>query len=101
MSTPCRRRLMRDMKRLEKDAPSGVAGAPCTDNIMIWNAVILGPEETPFEDGVFKLIFEFEETYPTKPPQVRFASKMYHPNGTHLQKAKHDDGSGISTVRKS
>ncbi|KAI7862938.1 ubiquitin-conjugating enzyme E2 2 [Phycomyces blakesleeanus] len=80
MSTPSRRRLMRDFKRLQSDAPGGVSGAPCSDNIMQWNAVIFGPSDTPFEDGTFKLELHFEETYPNKPPQVKFISKMFHPN---------------------
>lgn len=36
---------------MQQDPPEGVAAAPNTDNIMIWNAVIYGPPETPFEDG--------------------------------------------------
>ncbi|KAJ3387489.1 Ubiquitin-conjugating enzyme E2 2 [Entophlyctis sp. JEL0112] len=47
---------------------------------LVWNAVIFGPEETPFEDGTFKLVLTFDESYPTKPPHVRFVSKMFHPN---------------------
>ena len=47
---------------------------------MVWNAVIFGPHETPFEDGTFKLIMEFSEEYPNKPPVVKFLSKMFHPN---------------------
>ncbi|KAG0180907.1 Ubiquitin-conjugating enzyme E2 2, partial [Apophysomyces sp. BC1034] len=54
--------------------------APCPDNIMLWNAVIFGPADTPFEDGTFKLVLQFDETYPNKPPQVKFVSKMFHPN---------------------
>lgn len=80
MSTPAKRRLMRDFKRLQTDPPAGVSGAPCQDNVLIWNAVIFGPEDTPFEDGTFKLVLKFEEAYPTKPPQVKFISKMFHPN---------------------
>merc|ERR1711994_160648 len=49
-------------------------------NIMLWNAVIFGPHDTPFEDGTFKLTIEFTEEYPNKPPTVRFVSKMFHPN---------------------
>ena len=52
MSTPAKRRLMRDFKRLQTDPPEGVSGAPCPDNVLLWNAVIFGPEDTPFEDGV-------------------------------------------------
>uniref|UniRef100_A0A8C6QWA2 UBC core domain-containing protein n=1 Tax=Nannospalax galili TaxID=1026970 RepID=A0A8C6QWA2_NANGA len=47
---------------------------------MQWNAVIFGPEGTPFEDGTFKLAIEFSEEYPNKPPTVRFLSKMFHPS---------------------
>ncbi len=46
---------MRDFKRLQEDPPAGVAGAPGDNNIMLWNAVIFGPHDTPFEDGTFKL----------------------------------------------
>jgi len=80
MSTPAKRRLMRDFKRLQTDPPAGVSGAPCQDNVLLWNAVIFGPEDTPFEDGTFKLTLQFEEAYPTKPPKVQFVSKMFHPN---------------------
>ncbi|KAF9954461.1 Ubiquitin-conjugating enzyme E2 2, partial [Modicella reniformis] len=36
--------------------------------------------DTPFEDGTFKLLLQFDETYPNKPPTVKFVSKMFHPN---------------------
>ncbi|TPX66226.1 hypothetical protein CcCBS67573_g07903 [Chytriomyces confervae] len=78
--TTAKRRLMRDFKKLSTDPPEGVSGAPCPDNVLLWNAVIFGPEETPFEDGTFKLILTFDESYPTKPPHVKFVSKMFHPN---------------------
>lgn len=67
-------------KQLQEDPPVGVSGAPSENNIMQWNAVIFGPEGTPFEDGTFKLVIEFSEEYPNKPPTVRFLSKMFHPN---------------------
>lgn len=72
--------------------------SPLPENIMVWNAVIFGPEDTPFEDGkrymptlqlstkycacagTFKLVLTFDETYPNKPPHVRFVSRMFHPN---------------------
>jgi ubiquitin-conjugating enzyme E2 A len=44
------------------------------------NAVIIGPGDTPFEDGTFRLVMHFEETYPNKPPGVKFVSRMFHPN---------------------
>lgn len=42
---------MRDFKRLQQDAPQGVNASPNPDNIMQWNAVIFGPEETVWDGG--------------------------------------------------
>lgn len=42
--------------------------------------MIIGPADTPFEDGTFRLVMQFEEQYPNKPPQVKFISQMFHPN---------------------
>ena len=107
MTTPARRRLMRDFKRLQTDPPEGISGAPCENNIMMWHAVIFGyvharralvasgsaprltpprslasPDDTAWEGGTFKLQLEFSEDYPNKAPKVKFLSKMFHPNGT-------------------
>ena len=80
MTTPEKRRLARDFKRLVEDPPEGISGAPVGNNIMRWNALICGPEETPFAEGTFKLTLEFSEEYPNKLPVVKFLSKMFHPN---------------------
>lgn len=47
---------------------------------MVWQAVIFGPDDTPWEGGTFKLLLEFTEDYPNKPPAVKFLSKIFHPN---------------------
>ncbi|SMN21243.1 similar to Saccharomyces cerevisiae YGL058W RAD6 Ubiquitin-conjugating enzyme (E2) [Maudiozyma saulgeensis] len=80
MSTPARRRLMRDFKRMKEDAPPGLSASPLPDNVMVWNAMIIGPADTPYEDGTFRLLLEFGEDYPNKPPHVKFLSEMFHPN---------------------
>ncbi|DBA65659.1 TPA: Ubiquitin-conjugating enzyme E2 2 [Trebouxia sp. C0005] len=80
MSTPARKRLMRDFKRLQNDPPQGVNGSPKSDSIMLWNAVIFGPDDTPWDGGTFKLTLEFSEEYPNKAPVVKFKSTMFHPN---------------------
>ena len=64
MSTPARQRLMRDFKRLRDEKRTGISGAPSESNIMLWNAVIIGPADTPFEDGIFKLTIEFSDFNP-------------------------------------
>ena len=83
---------------MQTDPPAGVSASPIADNVMTWyslqnpyretlclrsltrNAVIIGPADTPFEDGTFRLVMHFEEQYPHKPPGVKFISQMFHPN---------------------
>lgn len=65
---------------MQTDPPAGVSASPVPDNVMTWNAVIIGPADTPFEDGTFRLVMHFEEQYPNKPPSVKFISQMFHPN---------------------
>ena len=82
---------------MQTDPPAGVSASPIADNVMTWyalispslsrillinprNAVIIGPVDTPFEDGTFRLVMHFEEQYPNKPPGVKFISPMFHPN---------------------
>ena len=50
------------------------------DNIFNWESIIIGPEKTPYENGVFKLSINFSDSYPFKPPKVKFLTKIYHPN---------------------
>ena len=42
MTTPARRRLMRDFKRLQSDPPEGISGTPQDNNILMWTAIIFG-----------------------------------------------------------
>ena len=57
-----RRRLLRDFQSLAADPADGVSGTPSDTNIMLWNAVIFGPQETPFVDGTLKLSLEFSKS---------------------------------------
>ncbi|KAG8657308.1 hypothetical protein MANES_03G062150v8 [Manihot esculenta] len=45
-------------------------------NIFKWT----GLTETPYEGGIFQLAFSVPEQYPLQPPQVRFLTKIFHPN---------------------
>lgn len=46
MSTPARKRLIRDLKALTANPPEGINAAPDQDNLMLWTAVIIGPVDT-------------------------------------------------------
>jgi len=80
MATVARRRLIRDLKKLQSAPPEGVNASPVNDDIMSWTAVMFGPDDTPWEGGTFQLEVKFTEEFPTKPPHVKFVTKMFHPN---------------------
>ena len=41
---------------------------------------IHGPENTPYENGVYTLIIRFPEAYPLEKPELFFETKIWHPN---------------------
>ena len=45
-----------------------------------WEAIIIGPDDTEWENGIFKLIITFGKDYPQSAPNIKFLSKMFHPN---------------------
>ena len=52
---------------------------PCS-NINIWKVLLLGPKETPYENGLFTLYVQFPGDYPFKAPEMRFITPIYHCN---------------------
>ncbi|KAK9056933.1 hypothetical protein SSX86_024298 [Deinandra increscens subsp. villosa] len=61
-------------------APPGISASPSEDNMRYFNVMILGPTQSPYEGGVFKLELFLPEEYPMSAPKVRFLTKIYHPN---------------------
>jgi ubiquitin-conjugating enzyme E2 A len=71
---------MIDLKNIRKDSPEGITAQPDPGNIFCWTGEIHGPPETEWEGGVFKIVLDFLESYPTEAPKVRFITKIFHPN---------------------
>lgn len=45
-----------------------------------WEAIIKGPQETPYANGLFHLSINIPSDYPYKPPYIRFITPIFHPN---------------------
>ena len=50
------------------------------DNFTDLRGEIVGPPDTPYEQGTFVLEIKVPETYPFNPPKVRFQTKIWHAN---------------------
>ena len=74
-------RLSRELSRLSTDPPPGIAAyIPNPSDMTTIRAQITGPEDSPFEKGVFLLLVNISGRYPFEPPRCRFLTPVYHPN---------------------
>jgi ubiquitin-conjugating enzyme E2 G2 len=75
------KRLMSEYKELTVNPPEGLHAGPIDEsNYFEWEALITGPSDTPFEDGIFCANLSFPKDYPLSPPKMKFTTKIYHPN---------------------
>ena len=74
------KRLQRELIEIQKDTPVNCSAGPCNNDLLNWEATIIGPTETPYEGGIFKLKILFPADYPFKPPKITFETRIYHPN---------------------
>ncbi|KAH9405173.1 Ubiquitin-conjugating enzyme E2 D4 [Tyrophagus putrescentiae] len=75
------RRIQKDLEELRSNPPAQcVSGFINSDHPYSWVGSILGPEESPFQGGVFFLRLDFPDNYPMHPPKATFTTKIYHPN---------------------
>ncbi|ERE88074.1 ubiquitin-conjugating enzyme E2 G2-like protein [Cricetulus griseus] len=73
--------LFFNFTELTLNPPEGIVAGPMNEeNFFEWEALIMGPEDTCFEFGVFPAILSFPLDYPLSPPKMRFTCEMFHPN---------------------
>jgi ubiquitin-protein ligase len=80
------KRIMKDVKDAIKNKldAQGIYYIHNMDNILNGTAMIIGPKDTPYEDGFYMFNFDFPQNYPYEPPKVTFLTNgdnvRFNPN---------------------
>lgn len=75
------KRLQKEYQRIAKN--NVILAHPRNGNMYLWDGVINGPINTPYEGGKFNVEIQIPKNYPFDPPKVFFKTKIYHPNISH------------------
>lgn len=74
------KRLAREVEKFPKDDNAGITAFPVDGNLLLWNASIEGPKDSPYEGYLFSINITIPSSYPIRPPNVNFITSILHPN---------------------
>ncbi|XP_063676118.1 ubiquitin-conjugating enzyme E2 T-like [Bolinopsis microptera] len=73
-------RLKKELSQLHQEPAPGISVFLRGDSTSSFSCQIIGPPDTPYEEGVFEISMTLPERYPFEPPSIKFDTKIYHPN---------------------
>ena len=82
-------KIEKEWKKCKKSvtlASLGASAGPVNkNNLRYWESIISGPNDTPYEGGIFTLTINFPNNYPDYAPEIRVKKidniiPIFHPN---------------------
>jgi len=77
MSSPSKRRDMDIMKLMMSDYEVSIGDANCPRDFFV---KLLGPKDSPYEGGIWKVHVTLPQNYPYSSPSIGFCNSIFHPN---------------------
>ncbi|CCF56902.1 hypothetical protein KAFR_0B06060 [Kazachstania africana CBS 2517] len=75
------KRIMKELQAVKDDPEAKITlEFVIESDIHHLKGSFIGPPGTPYENGAFVVDIEVPMEYPFKPPQMKFDTKVYHPN---------------------
>uniref|UniRef100_A0A0X3NGN8 E2 ubiquitin-conjugating enzyme n=1 Tax=Schistocephalus solidus TaxID=70667 RepID=A0A0X3NGN8_SCHSO len=72
--------VFKEIRAILDDEIDGVSLELNEQDLTDLKASIIGPRDTPFENGLFIIRLILPTNYPTEPPKGFFLTKIFHPN---------------------
>ncbi|CAF3991148.1 unnamed protein product [Rotaria sp. Silwood1] len=74
-------RVLREANNLKQKSLENFTIFVCKDNVLFWKLIMKGPIGTSYCGYTWLLSVEFPpQTYPSRPPEIRFITPIYHCN---------------------
>lgn len=78
-------RLAEERRNWRRDRPPGFSAVPATNldgslDMFKWECGIPGKDGTIWEGYTYKLVMDFSDEFPSKPPKCKFKKVLFHPN---------------------
>ncbi|KAI8642351.1 ubiquitin conjugating enzyme 1 [Parasitella parasitica] len=81
MPANMQKRILNEIKDVYDDETANLlVYVPDETNIYNLYGSIPGPPETPYRDGIFLLDIKLHENHPFTPPDIKFITRVFHPN---------------------
>ena len=76
--------LMKDFKEISDSPLELISAQPLEENFLTWHCNLKGPDDSPYEGGIFHIELKFTQHFPSVPPSATLLTPVPHPHVNKL-----------------